>query len=126
LNPRPLGYELLERRPDRSRSFPPHRLSPADSPPTQCHWLPLVGPLAVWLTRRDRDPFIDQAGREALNFGITIAIYGSVLLVAALMLVGIPLLMAGVIAWVVLASLAAAKASQGQTYRYPLTMRLVR
>jgi len=49
-----------------------------------------------------------------------------VLLVAALMLVGIPLLIVGVIAWVVLASLAAAKASQGQTYRYPLTMRLVR
>jgi uncharacterized protein len=49
-----------------------------------------------------------------------------VALVAALMLVGIPLLIARVIAWVVLASLAAAKASQGQTYRYPLTMRLVR
>ena len=36
----------------------------------------IIGPLAVWLTRRDRDPFIDQAGREALNFGISIAIYG--------------------------------------------------
>ena len=86
----------------------------------------VIGPLAVWLTRRDRDPFIDQAGREALNFGISIAIYGSVLLVAALMLVGIPLLIVGVIAWVVLASLAAVKASQGQPYRYPLTLRLVR
>jgi uncharacterized protein len=86
----------------------------------------VIGPLAVWLTRRDRDPFIDQAGREALNFGISIAIYGLVALVAALMLVGIPLLIVGVIAWVVLASLAAAKASQGETYRYPLTMRLVR
>ena len=86
----------------------------------------VIGPLAVWLTRRDRDPFIDQAGREALNFGISIAIYGSVLLVAALMLVGIPLLMVGVVAWVVLASLAAVKASQGQAYRYPLTMRFVR
>ena len=85
----------------------------------------VIGPLAVWLTRRDRDPFIDQAGREALNFGISIAIYGAVLLVAALMLVGIPLLIAGVIAWVVLASLAA-EASQGQPYRYPLTLRLVR
>jgi uncharacterized Tic20 family protein len=86
----------------------------------------VIGPLAVWLTRRDRDPFIDQAGREALNFGISIAVYGLVVLVASLMLVGIPLLIVGVIAWVVLASLAAAKASQGQTYRYPLTMRLVR
>ena len=86
----------------------------------------VIGPLAVWLTRRDRDPFIDDAGREALNFGISIAVYGSLMLVAALMLVGIPLLMVGVIAWVVLASLAAVKASQGQAYRYPLTMRLVR
>jgi uncharacterized Tic20 family protein len=86
----------------------------------------VIGPLAVWLTRRDRDPFIDDAGREALNFGISIAIYGAVVLVATLMLVGIPLLVVGVIAWVVLASLAAAKASQGQAYRYPLTMRLVR
>jgi uncharacterized protein len=86
----------------------------------------VIGPLAVWLTRRHRNPFIDQAGREALNFGISIALYGSVLLVAALMLVGIPLLIGGVVAWVVLASLAAAKASQGQTYRYPLTLRLVR
>src|SRR5215217_8239753 len=32
----------------------------------------VIGPLAVWLTRRHRDPFIDQAGREALNFGISI------------------------------------------------------
>jgi uncharacterized protein len=86
----------------------------------------VIAPLTVWLTRRDRDPFIDQAGREALNFGITITIYGSVLLVAALMLAGIPLLVLGVVAWVVVASLAAVKASQGQTYRYPLTLRLVR
>ena len=86
----------------------------------------VIGPLAVWLTRRDRDPFIDDAGREALNFGISIAIYGVVALVGALMLVGIPLLVVGVVAWVVLGSLAAVKASQGQAYRYPLTMRLVR
>jgi uncharacterized Tic20 family protein len=86
----------------------------------------VIGPLAVWLTRRDRDPFIDDAGREALNFGISIAIYGVVALVGALMLVGIPLLVVGVVAWVVLGSLAAVKASQGQAYRYPLTLRLVR
>jgi uncharacterized Tic20 family protein/ribosomal protein L40E len=86
----------------------------------------VIGPLAVWLTRRDRDPFIDQAGREALNFGISIAIYGVVALVAALMLVDIPVFIVVVIAWVVLASLAAAKASQGRSYRYPLTMRFVR
>ena len=76
----------------------------------------VIGPLASRQPHRHRDPLIDQAGREALNFGISIAIYGSVLLVAALMLVGIPLLMVGVVA----------KASQGQAYRYPLALRLVR
>jgi uncharacterized protein len=86
----------------------------------------VIGPLAVWLTRRDRDPFIDDAGREALNFGISIAAYGLVMLVAALMLVGIPFLVVGVVTWVVLASMAAVKASEGQSYRYPLTMRFVR
>src|SRR4030095_5210962 len=86
----------------------------------------VMGPWAVWLPRRHRDPFIDQAGREALNFGISIAIYGSVLLVAALMLVGIPLLVVGVVAWGVRASLAAVKPSQVQPYRYPLTLRLIR
>jgi uncharacterized protein len=49
-----------------------------------------------------------------------------VALVAALMLVDIPVFIVVVIAWVVLASLAAAKASQGRSYRYPLTMRFVR
>jgi uncharacterized protein len=85
----------------------------------------VIGPLAVWLTRRDRDPFIDQAEREALNFGISIAIYGLVVLVAALLLVGIPLLMVGVIAWVVLTPLAAIKASQGRPYPVPADMRFV-
>ena len=86
----------------------------------------VIGPLAVWLTRRDRDRFIDDTGREALNFGISIAIYGLVALAAALLLVGIPVLILGMIAWVVLAGLAATKASQGQAYRYPLTIRFVR
>ena len=130
----------LRRRPRRGRRQPGHRAGAADqairNTAEAAHlssfaglivpFGSVIGPLAVWLTRRDRDPFIDQAGREALNFGISIAIYGVVALVAALMLVGIPLLILGVIAWVVLASLAAAKASQGQPYRYPLTLRLVR
>jgi uncharacterized Tic20 family protein len=50
----------------------------------------VIGPLAVWLTRRERDPFIDDTGREALIFGISIAIYGMVALVGTLLLVGIP------------------------------------
>jgi hypothetical protein len=59
-------------------------------------------------------PSTTLGGRRG-NFGISVTIYGVVALVAALMLVGIPVLIVGVIAWVVLASLAAAKASRART-----------
>jgi uncharacterized Tic20 family protein len=86
----------------------------------------IIGPLAVWLTQRERHPLVDAAGREALNFGISITIYVAVAMVGALMAVGIPVLITILVAWVVLASFAAVNASRGSSYRYPLTMRFVR
>jgi uncharacterized protein len=73
----------------------------------------VIGPLAAWLTGRDRDPFIDQAGREALTSASRSPSTARCCWSPALMLVGIPLLLVGVVAWVVLASLAAVKASRG-------------
>ena len=86
----------------------------------------IIGPLAVWLTQRERHPLVDAAGREALNFGISVTVYAAVAMVAALMAVGIPVLVAIVVGWVVVGSLAALNASRGLSYRYPLTMRFVR
>jgi hypothetical protein len=86
----------------------------------------VIGPLTIWLTRRNRDPFIDQAGREALNFGITIAIYGAVLVVAALLLVGIPLLMVGVSPGWCWPRWRRSRRVRASPTGYPLTLRLVR
>lgn len=87
--------------------------------------LPFLGPLIVWLVRRDTDPWAAEHGREALNFNLTamIALLASGL--SILLLVGIVLLPAVAIVWVVFIIIAAVKASSGERYRYPLTIRFV-
>jgi len=90
-----------------------------------------VGPLIVWLTQREQDPYIDDQGREALNFNISVAIYFVVMFIASfvtfglLLILTIPAFIALGIAWVVLVIIAAVKANNGEPFRYPMTIRLI-
>lgn len=97
-----------------------------------------VGPLLVWLFKRDEHPFTDHHAKESLNFQLTVlmvlviavalAIPGLILGVLTL---GIGLVLLGVlavvaaVAWVVLPIIGAVKASNGEGYRYPLTIRFI-
>ena len=85
----------------------------------------ILGPLVVWLIKKDEMPFVDDQGKEAINFQISVTIYG--LISGALVCVGIGLI--GVIAVLiydmVFTILAAVSAANGKAYRYPLTLRLV-
>lgn len=95
----------------------------------------LVGPLVVWLIRRETDGFSEQHAREALNFNVTFllvlvvgGIGGTVLAVLTLglgLVLVVPLLLAVVVGWIVLTILAAVRASEGREYRYPFTIRFV-
>ncbi len=94
------------------------------------HLLPLlalsfVGPLIVWLIKREDDPFVEEHSREALNFQISVLIYGIVSAILILLIIGIFLLIALGIFAVVAAVVAAIKAANGDDFRYPLTIRLV-
>lgn len=85
-----------------------------------------LGPLIVWMLKREEYPFVDDQGKEALNFQISVTIY---LLVASLTLfvcIGIILLPLLAIAAIVLVIVAAMKANQGIAYRYPLTIRFLK
>jgi len=96
----------------------------------------IVGPLVVWLIRKDYSASADAHGKEALNFQISLTLY---LLIgtgvtAALMLILVGFLMlpfliiALILAPVVdliFTIIAAVKASKGELYRYPLTLRLL-
>lgn len=96
----------------------------------------VVGPLIVWLIRRD-DPVVEPQAREALNFQLSLLIYfiaGVVVaFIAALTIVGLILTVLIVIALVVLfllelifALLATLAASRGEMYRYPLNLDLIK
>ena len=85
----------------------------------------LVAVLIVWLARRDRSPFVEEAGRESLNFQITLllaAIAGGIL---TFILVGFLVLAAVALAGLILPILAGLAASEGRRYRYPFTLRLI-
>ncbi len=95
------------------------------------HLLPLVslaiiGPLFVWLIKRDEDEFVEAHAREALNFQLSMLIYGLISALLIIVLIGIVLLLAVGISAFVFAIIAAIKAANGESYEYPLTMRMVK
>lgn len=85
----------------------------------------LIGPLVIYLVKRDESPFTRQHAAEALNFHITLAIAGVISVILIFVLVGFFLLLVLAVAGPVLGILAAIAASKRQPYRYPLTIRFV-
>lgn len=85
----------------------------------------IIGPLALWIANRESAAYVDDQGREALNFQLSILVY--MLLSFALILVLIGLLMFPLL-WVFqicMMVVAAVRANDGETYRYPLTIRFL-
>src|ERR1700681_3061266 len=85
----------------------------------------ILGPLIVWLVKRGDSPEIDAHGKEALNFQISMLIYNVVAGVLCLLLIGFFFLAVLHILNVIFVIIAALRASEGQFYRYPLTIRLI-
>ena len=85
-----------------------------------------VGALIIWLVKKDDSAFIASEAREALNFQITIALGWVIAAMLTLILVGFLMYPLLVLANLIFCILAAVSASKGKTYRYPLTLRLVR
>ncbi|MEZ5323425.1 MAG: DUF4870 domain-containing protein [Microthrixaceae bacterium] len=87
--------------------------------------IPVVGPLIVWLIKKDESAFVDEQGKEAVNFAITIVIWGIVTFLLCFVLVGFVLIPVVAIASIVLPILACLKAKEGIPYRYPFCIRLI-
>jgi uncharacterized protein len=85
-----------------------------------------LGPLIIWLIKKDDDPFIDDQGKEALNFQITIAIAMFISGLLMFLCVGFFTAAAVAIADLILCIMAGIKANDGVAYRYPLTLRLIK
>ena len=85
----------------------------------------VLGPLAVWLAKRDASDFVADHALESLNFQITMTIASLVAVVLCFVLIGFVLLPVLGIAWLVLTISAGLKANDGKRYAYPFTLRLV-
>ena len=87
----------------------------------------IIAPLIIWQIKKDDHPFIDENGKEALNFQISIGIYAlvSTILIFAFC-IGAFLLMAVAIFNLVFLLIAAVKANNGQHYSYPLCIRFIK
>jgi uncharacterized Tic20 family protein len=85
----------------------------------------VIAPLAVWLLKREEYPLVDDQGKEALNFQISMTIYIVIAAVLCMVVIGIPLLI-GLAVWDFIAILiASVQANKGEPYRYPLTLRFI-
>jgi uncharacterized Tic20 family protein len=91
-----------------------------------CPFGNIAAPLAIWLLKKDQFEFVDDQGKEALNFQITMLIAVIVAAISCFLLVGIVLFPAVVLFDVASIVNAAIKASNGERFRYPLTLRLVK
>jgi uncharacterized Tic20 family protein len=85
----------------------------------------LIAPLIIWQIKKDESEFLDEVGREAVNFHIAITVYALISTVLIFVLIGFLLLAAVTIGMIVLTVIAAVKANDGECYRFPMIFRLV-
>ena len=95
-----------------------------------CHLLGLLtnflGPLILWLIKKDEDAFVDEQGKEALNFQITLIIGYIVGGITTPICIGFALIPLVGIADIVFSIIACVAASKGEHYRYPMSIRLIK
>lgn len=86
----------------------------------------MLGPLLVWRTRGQRTAFVGDQALEALNFNISVALALVTCLILVWLFVGILLTSVLVIYWIIMTVVATLKAGEGHSYRYPITLRLIK
>ena len=95
-------------------------------------WGFFLGPLVIWLMKKDSMPFVADQAKEALNFNITVSAIFLVLLILGVLTLGlgflltVPIMLVVGLAALVLIIIAAIKANEGVAYRYPFALRLVK
>lgn len=86
----------------------------------------ILGPLIIWLIKREEHPFVNQQGKEALNFQISLLIYLIVSGLLIFVLIGIFLMIGLGVFGLIVTIIATVKANNGEAYRYPLTIRFIK
>lgn len=91
-------------------------------------WAPPLLTLGMWLGKRERSPFVDDHGREALNFSISLVIYCGIAFVVGAITCSVGWILLGPVIVLItfVGYISGAKhAARGEFYRYPMCLRLV-
>ena len=88
--------------------------------------LGILPALIIWLIFKDRGPFTNSEGKEALNFQITLVIVEVVGWITSIAFIGLLIIPAVYVVRLVFAIVAFLKAKDGVNYRYPLALRLIK
>ena len=83
----------------------------------------VLGPVVVWAIKKDDHAFVNDQGKESINFQLTMAIAFIVSIFLAFLLIGIPLIILLCIFELIMVIVASIKANEGVAYRYPVTIR---
>jgi uncharacterized protein len=83
----------------------------------------VLGPLIIWAIKKDDSPFIDDQGKEALNFQLTMTLGFIASFILMFVLIGFVLIAVLCIYMLIMVIIASIKANEGIYYRYPYTFR---
>ncbi len=86
----------------------------------------IIAPLIIWLVKKEEMPFVEDQGKESLNFQISMTIYFICSALLYIVVIGIVLMFSLVVFNIVMVIIAAVKANKGEKYRYPLTIRFIK
>jgi len=86
----------------------------------------ILAPLVIWLIKKDEMPFVDDQGKESLNFQITMTIGFILCVILMLVFIGVILVWLLIIFDIVVLIIASIKANDGVHYRYPWAIRLLK
>ncbi|GAA1705397.1 hypothetical protein GCM10009734_05070 [Nonomuraea bangladeshensis] len=84
-----------------------------------------IGPLIIYLIKRDQSPYVRDQAAEALNFQITMFIGYVVAGVLSVVFIGVLLLPVIWVLSLIFHIQAAVATNKGQRYRYPLSIRMI-
>lgn len=85
-----------------------------------------IGPLIIWLIKKDESVFVDDQGKEALNFQLTVLIAYFISIVLMFFCIGYFTFLAAWIVSIIFSVMGTMAASKGERYRYPVSIRMIR
>ena len=86
----------------------------------------IIVPLVIWLIKKNEFPFVEEQGRESLNFQISMTIYALITGLLAFAFIGFFIFPVLIVLHVVFIVIAIVKTNKGESYRYPFTIRIIK